>query len=179
MAGRWREEQEFAEELLQKSCEGYNRWIARCADISEYEEYGCTRLGKGADARVELREGGRTEDVTWLVDEMAHQLREVTVGVAKCWKNALEAFRIEHPWILDVFVNPSVPAGCFAPGTRVQVQWPTNSAANMTWLAASVVSVHKTGHHVVRYDIAGSWGDTERRVSRERLRSAPPSPGEG
>ena len=137
------------------------------------------RLGKGANASVELREGERRKDVTWLVDEMAHKLREVTIEAAKSWKNALEAFRLKNPRILDVFVNPSVPAGCFAPGTRVQVQWPTNSAANMTWFTASIVSVHKTGHHVVRYDIAGSWGDTERHVSRERLRSATFFPGEG
>ena len=128
---------------------------------------------------MELHEGEHRENVTWLVDEMTRKLHEVTVEVTKRWKNTLEAFCKEHPWILNDFVNPSVPAGCFAPGTRVQVQWPTNSAANMTWFTASIVSVHKTGHHVVRYDIAGSWGDTERHVSRERLRSATFFPGEG
>ena len=126
---------------------------------------------------MELHEGKHKENVTWLVREMTNKLYEVTLEVTRRWKNTLEDFCKKHPQILNDFVNPSVPAGCFAPGTRVQVQWPAHSMDNKTWFAASVVSVHKTGHYVVRYDIAGSWGDTERHVTRERLCSATSAPG--
>ena len=67
-------------------------------------------------------------------------------------------------------MNPSVPAGSFAPGTRVEVLWPPD-AIDQKWWAGLVTAVQSDGCYVVRYEQSGTWGDTERGIKPERLRA--------
>ena len=78
-----------------------------------------------------------------------------------------------EPGLLKELQYPCVPEGCFNLGTRVEVSWPMTPGSHETvrWLPAHVLGAHDNEHYVVRFDRGCDWGDTERQVDPEHLRT--------
>ena len=165
---RWTDTDSFTELFMRGSCPGYARWVERMGSPEDYSDTGCVLLGGG---KIELRSGDVTEDVTSLVDRMVERLRDITRLATNTWRHYAERLVKEFPSVLEDLSVPEVPACSYAPGTRVQVRWLSECALEESEeiFNACVTSVHKDGRCVVRYDSGGSWGDTEREVSVERI----------
>lgn len=183
---KWTEIDSFAEHLLRTCCKSYTRWVDRSEDPCDYEDFGCELTAAGG---IRLLPGSG-DDLTPVVDEAVAQLRSVARLATRVWRDCAQRLLAESPsrTLLEDLQRPSVPDGSFRPGARVEVLWRHGlpeellgrdalrveeaKAREQLWLPAKVVSVHADGHHVVRYDRGGTWGDTERRVPSSRLRPA-------
>ena len=164
----WTDTDTFSENLLRDSIEGYERWFKRSGTQEEYEEKGCIMH---EDGHVELCDGDASDDVTHILDEMVDRLRSTTRLATETWRQSALGLLVDMPNLLQDLREPQVKHGSHAPGTSVKVQWLTSGAPShaTTWLPAHVISVHKDGCHVIRFDHGGPWGDTERGVKAERI----------
>ena len=161
----WASDSEFAEHLLRECCEGYTRWVERAESADEYERFDCVLGDAGV---VSVVAGDTTEDVTPIVDEAVAILRGAAGVAVEAWHVCAKRLFSETPDLLEDLKKPSAPDGAFLPGTRVEVQ--RDGGREEGWYPGMVASVHADGCYVIRFDCCGAWGDTERRVSRERLR---------
>ena len=178
----WRERKidDFGDHLLKRCCKRYECWLSRTAPAADFAELGCELLEGG---RIELVAGGgegapeRREDVTAIVDAAAERIRGTTQMALAEWRSAAERFLASAPDALAKLCRLAAPAGCFPPGARVEVLWPPPEEALggqlPRFFTAMVVSVHADGRHVVRFHHGGPWGDTERGVTLDRLRTDP------
>lgn len=164
---KWADTNIFVEYLLRDSCEGYTRWVERRGQQEEYNAFGCTLKH---DGHVIQQVGDACEDVTHLVDSMVEHLRAITRLATETWRQCAKNLFIQIPTILEDLREPQVAPGSFSPGTQVEVQWSPPGRLQELWLPACVMSVHRDGRHVVRFERGGDWGDTERGVELERVR---------
>ena len=149
----WIDTESFSEHLLADCCEGYERWLdpkGLKGQPEEYEAKGCTLLEDGS---VEIRTSGDSEDVTPLLDEMVASLRATTRLATDTWRQCAKNVFSAHPTLLHDISEPQVPAGSYTPGEEVEVRWRTltSPSGEHMWLPGRVVSVHKDGNHVVRF----------------------------
>lgn len=165
----WMATDTFSEWLLRDCCEGYGRWFELKGLPEEYHQRGCELLEGG---RLEMQAGGAAQDVTPLVQEMVEHLRGATRLATDTWRQCALNLLVEHPTLLQDIQEPQVPEGSYMPGAEVEVQWRPESRPDIdfSWSRGRVMSVHKDGTHVVRFQHGGGWGDTERGVSSDRMR---------
>lgn len=158
----WSDEK-FAEHIMSAQ-RGYPLWMSRTAEAEEYEAYGCRREGK----RIFIGD----KDMTDLVDALVERVLQVAKQATTVWRECAERLLQCQPEIVRQLENPAVPEGCLPLGTRVQVSWKlgTGRSASVRWLPAQVLGVHSDGTYVVRFEVGGGWGDTERHVVPERVR---------
>ena len=155
------EDQQYAHHMLSSSQSGaYLRWISQAALPPDYGSFHC-RLD---ESRILVG----SEDVTLLVNQMSNPLIAVATHAIKTWRQCAKRVLEQQPKVLDSLLMPQVPQGCLTHGTHVEVSWQIGPRTQ--WLEASILAVHKDGTYVVKYDQRGLWGDTERHVSKKRVR---------
>jgi hypothetical protein len=118
------------------------------------------------------------DDLTQLHGDMQEILKRTATMATVAWRECAEDLLLKGPsWLLEFLKKgPCVPSGCFQIGDKVEVQWCPSGEDKDTWFPGQVVSVSKNQEHVVRFDHAAAWGDTERGIKLERLRQHPLSP---
>ena len=174
LAGMYGEDDVAFGERLMSYQQGHARWIAKTAEPKDYQFYGCRREGK----RIFV--GESEKDITHALDQMVQKVLEVAVNAAKVWQECYLKLADAYPDVLDTLQRPCVPQGCFPLGTRVEVSWEMGQGshahhATVRWLPACVLAVHDNKHYVLRYERRcdwGDWGDTERNVHPDRVRSS-------
>ena len=147
----------FAERLMSYQ-RGHALWIAKTAEPSDYNYYGCRREGQ----RIFVGD----KDITHTLDQMVQKVLDVAVRATKVWSDCCE--RLAEPQLLESLQKPRVPEGCLNLGTCVEVSW--GSHETMRWWPAQVCGVHENKDYVVRFERKTDWGDTERHVPPERVR---------
>ena len=164
----WMDTNSFTDLFMRESCQGYARWVARSGTREDYMDLGCVLLDGG---NIQLLGGDVSKDVTSLVDDMVKRWRDITWLATNTWRQCAARLVEGSPGLLDNLSRPVVPVGSYAPGTRVRVRWLSGYAAedDEGMFDACVMSVHKDGRCVVRYDSVGPWGDTEREVLVNRI----------
>jgi len=191
----WKDKlEEFGEYLMANCCESHERWVTKSASVADYAAFGVELSGDGrfnlVGKSIDLADAGdapasdnagagcmrgqqdQRRDVTELVESTVDRLRRATRMALHHWQRSANEFLEAAPGVIEEFQHAVAPEGCFAPGMDVEVLWPPDAPVEdaAAWQPATVVSVHSDGHHVVRFQRGGSWGDTERGVKRERLR---------
>eukprot|EP00931_Biecheleriopsis_adriatica_P043612 TRINITY_DN24928_c0_g1_i2.p1 TRINITY_DN24928_c0_g1~~TRINITY_DN24928_c0_g1_i2.p1 ORF type:complete len:294 (+),score=41.09 TRINITY_DN24928_c0_g1_i2:1972-2853(+) len=164
---RERDYREFAHHLLSDQ-HSYALWVERTAPQEAYAELGCTRHGQ----RIFMGE----EDVTPLVDEMAHLVVQVATCATRIWRQSADVLLAAREGLLEDLHQPHVPKGSLKHGTRVEASYQLGQGAWATtrWLEATVLAIHENGDYVLKYGRKDDWGDTERRVKPSRVRLAAP-----
>mmetsp|Transcript_126748 Transcript_126748/g.370433 ORF Transcript_126748/g.370433 Transcript_126748/m.370433 type:complete len:627 (-) Transcript_126748:239-2119(-) len=151
---------QVAEDFLRRSLEGYKRWFELAEPDAVYKDFGCRRREGGLELIADSSDAGP------LVALGVERTRQVTQRAVAAWRECLSRLMAENPRLLDELRVPSLPPGCpWKIGELLEAD------CSGTWLPCRVCGVHADGSCAVRYEQRYSWGDKERNVTQERLRS--------
>ncbi|CAJ1410199.1 unnamed protein product [Effrenium voratum] len=148
----------FAEKMMSEFA-SYGVWVSGTEDATPF---GVER----SEGRLRLT--ATKADVTDLVERSFQHVRRIATSSITGWRCCAERLLTRQPGLLHAVKHPTVPAGCFAIGAPVAVQWPWEGGNE---LQAQVVGVHEDGSYTVHYrDYDRDWlSCTERQVPKVRV----------
>ena len=146
----WVDEDAFVEHLLRSCCQNYGRFMEDGA------------FGECVSPEVDHR-----------IRSVYSRLRAVAQLAVSTWHECAKRLLKDTPALLEELLKPDGPPGTHPVGARVDVFWPPAAVVaegRGQWYAATVTSVDASGRYNLKMERGGSWGDSERGVSPERVR---------